>query len=183
MDNARRAVQLDGADFFGHWELALGYLATGEHDLGFTHAIRAIELNPSNALGYSLVGAAYVLLGQADEAIVNLEKALRLNPQDPRLYISVVYVGRAHFTARRYDQAREWLHRAIEQNPDNPESHMVLAATLGHLGEIDQARASLDACERLRPSYLDTQTAWYRYKNEADNEHFLDGLRKAGWEG
>ncbi len=68
--------------------------------------------------------------------------------------------------------------------PSNgPEFHVFLAATLGHLGELERARESLEACERLRPSYLDTQTTWFWYKNEADNEHFRDGLRKAGWDG
>ncbi len=182
-DNARRAVQLDGADFYGHWELAIGYLSAGEYDLGLAEALRALELNPSNAHGYNIVGAAYVLLGQADQAIENHEMAMRLNPHDPRLNIALPWMGRAHFTARRYDQAREWLRKSVKLNPDIPETHVVLAATLGHLGEIEQARASLEACERLRPSYLETETIWIWYKDEADNEHFRDGLRKAGWEG
>ena len=176
-------MQLDGVDFYGHWELAIGYLSAGEHDLGLAEALRALELNPSNAHGYNIVGAAYVLLGQADQAIENHEMAMRLNPHDPRLNIALPWMGRAHFTARRYDQAREWLRKSVKLNPDIPETHVVLAATLGHLGEIDQARASLEACERLRPSYLETETIWIWYKDEADNEHFRDGLRKAGWEG
>ncbi len=183
LDNARRAVHLDGADFFGHFELAIGHLYAREHDLALAEAIRALELNPSNAHGYSVVGAVYVQLGQADKAIENLEKAMRLNPHDPKLNLSVSYMGRAHFTARRYEEALEWMRKAIERNPEIPEFHVVLAATLGHLGEFDQACAALGACERLRPSYLEQETTWLRYKHEADKEHFRDGLRKAGWDG
>ncbi len=82
----------------------------------------------------------------------------------------------------KFDQAREWLLKAVERNPDIPEFHVVLAATLGHLGETDRARQSLEACKRLRPSYLKDSSSWLWYKHEANNEHFLDGLRKAGWE-
>ena len=180
---ARRAVQLDGADFFGHWELAMGLLLGGEHDSGLAEALRLVELNPSNAHGYNMVGVAHVLSGQVDEGIEYLEKALRLNPHDPKLNIAVVWMGRAHYTARRYDESREWLRKAVEQNPDIPESYLLMAAILGHLGEIDQARASLEACKRLSPRYLENENIWFRYKHDADNEHFRDGLRKAGWEG
>ena len=92
-------------------------------------------------------------------------------------------MGRAQFTARRYDQARERMVQAVEHNPDIPEFHLVLAATLGHLDETDRARQSLETCKRLHPSYLEKASNWIWYKHEADNEHFRDGLRKAGWEG
>jgi len=182
-DNARRAIRLDGADFFGHWELALGYLMGGEHDLGLAEALRSLELNPSNAHTYNVVGLAYMLVGRADEAIENLETAIRLNPHDPRLAVAVAYMGRAHFTARRYDEALEWMRKAVERNAEIPDFHVVLAATFGHLGEIERARDSLAAAERLSPSYLETGSTWYWYKDEADNKHFRDGLRKAGWQG
>ncbi len=182
-ENARRGVQLDGADFFSHWELAIGHLMAGEHDLGLSEAFRSLELNPSNAHGYTMVGLAHLLSGKAEEAIDYIQKGVRLNPQDTRLQMTVAYMGRAHFTARRYDQAREWTQRAIQRNPDIPEFHLVLAATLGHLGDTEHARESLEACKRLRPSYLNESANWFWYKHETDNEHFRDGLRKAGWEG
>ena len=84
---------------------------------------------------------------------------------------------------RRYEEAREWMLKAVERNPEFPEFHIVLAATLGHLGETDRARKSLDECERLWPTYFKESSTWFWYKHEADNEHFRDGLRKAGWEG
>ena len=41
----------------------------------------------------------------------------------------------------------------------------------------------LDACEQLAPGFLATTANWHPYKHPKDEEHFLDGLRKAGWEG
>ncbi|MBT5047390.1 MAG: tetratricopeptide repeat protein [Rhodospirillaceae bacterium] len=183
LENARRAVQLDNADYLGHWELAIGYLMAEEHDLGFSEALRSLELNPTNAHGYTLCGLANLLVGRADDAIDFIQTGVRLNPQDTRLQMTVAYMGRAHFTARRYDQAREWTLKAIARNPDIPEFHLVLAATLGHLGETERAQDSLEACKSLRPTYLAEFANWFWYKHDADNEHFRDGLRKAGWDG
>jgi hypothetical protein len=45
---------------------------------------------------------------------------------------------------------------------------------------LEDARAQLEACERLRPGYTTNPANWSRYKQSADAEHFLDGLRKAG---
>ena len=40
----------------------------------------------------------------------------------------------------------------------------------------------LELCEQLHPGYAGLHP-WHGYKNPADNQQFLDGLRKAGWEG
>ena len=69
-----------------------------------------------------------------------------------------------------------------------------MASALGHLGRLDEARAELEECERLRPGSTETgligaddTTLWETEKVAATNAttdpmrnaHFLEGLRKA----
>ena len=73
-----------------------------------------------------------------------------------------------------------------------------MASALGHLGRIDEARAQLEECERLRPGSTETglidapaTLIWEIPKvaavtAETDpmrKQHFLDGLKKAGMAG
>ena len=92
-------------------------------------------------------------------------------------------MARAHLNAGHYVEAAECARRAIQWRPDIHEPHLILAATLGHLGRIEEANSELKHCERLHPGYTTATEKWFQYKNKTDAEHFLEGLRKAGWEG
>ncbi len=62
---------------------------------------------------------------------------------------------------------------------------MILASSLGQLGQLEEARTALDECERIEPGRVQKQFHLdpCPYQNRVDHEHILDGLRKAGWEG
>ncbi len=92
-------------------------------------------------------------------------------------------VGLAYLTARKYDDAVEWSERAIQRHPENPLAYLVLASSLAHLGHVEDARTSLETYRGLMPNRSEQPNLIWRYKHEADEEHFLDGLRKAGSEG
>ena len=92
-------------------------------------------------------------------------------------------VGVGHLTAHQYDDAVEWSERAIQRHPNNSDAHLCLASSLGHLERVEQARAALDAHRRLIPEASERPQFFWRYKDASDEEHFLDGIRKAGWDG
>jgi hypothetical protein len=69
---------------------------------------------------------------------------------------------------------------AIEHYPSPPRPHFMLASALGHLGRVAEARAALDTCERLQPGFAAMWIRWREYRNAVDNDHVIDGLRKAG---
>jgi hypothetical protein len=57
----------------------------------------------------------------------------------------------------------------------------VLAASYGHLGLIEEARAALDAMYKLAPDFsVETLRVYVR---PVIIERYLEGWRKAGWEG
>ena len=58
---------------------------------------------------------------------------------------------------------------------------MVLAATYGKTGRLDEAREQWREVFRVNPAYsLDHRRKVLPYKNPADFETVVDGLRKAG---
>ena len=123
------------------------------------------------------------ILGRPNDGIPYIEKGISLNPQDPRNHVFYAFMAQAHLLAGRYDEAEEWASKAIRWKPDHPLPHLVMATSLGHLGRVEDARTELNTCERIQPGFTANANNWHGYKNSTDNEHFLDGLRKAGWEG
>lgn len=75
-----------------------------------------------------------------------------------------------------------WARKGIHQRPDYPNAYYILAVSLAHMGQREEARAALDQCERVQPGFVASRAEWRPYRNSADNEHFLDGLRKVGWQ-
>ena len=180
LDAAQRGVALDEADSAGHAILAMACFWCADSERALAEAERAVELNPNNAQAQHILGTALTLLGRPAEGLPAQEKSNVLSPRDPRHGIWMWTMALTHLTAHRYDQAVEWSQRAIRRHPGNPDAHLVLASSLGHLGRVEDARAALDSYARLMPHKAERPSLVWSYKHEADEAHFLDGLRKAG---
>ena len=166
-----------------HVALAIACLQSGHLDDALLEAERALALNPSNFLAYTSTGLTLTLLGRPDEGVRLMQRGLKINPQDPRMYLLFNFTARAHFTARRYEEAVDWARQAIQRRPNAPEPRLLLSISLAYLGEPEDAAAEFEVVETLRPGYANPAGWSRKYKQSVDNEHFLDGLRKAGWEG
>ncbi len=96
----------------------------------------------------------------------------------PRLLHVVI----GHYFSRNYDDAVEAAKRLIRSFPEFSAAHRNLAAALGRLGHITEAKEALDKAITLAPvsfdMYVRTRVPWHRPE---DHAHLLDGLRKAGW--
>jgi len=76
------------------------------------------------------------------------------------------------------------IRRSIEVNRNLPMAHFFLAAALGNLGKLDEARAETQAGLALNPNF---SVHGFRVGAESNNpifltqrERLLEGLRKAG---
>jgi adenylate cyclase len=176
---ARRAVEFGESDSMAHVALGIALLQSGHYEDALLETQRALTLNPSNFLAYTSTGLTLTLLGHPDESIEVLERGLQINPQDPRMFLVFAFLARAHLTAQRYNEAVKWARQAIQRRPNAPEPRLLLLICLAHMGDLEGARAEFDSVEKIRPGYADPD-AWLRtYRRSSDNEHFLDGLRKA----
>ncbi len=183
VDAAVRAVSLDDSDSHCHAIMAVACFWTGEADRGLSECERAVALNPSSAHAQNMLGMGLVLASRPIEALPWIERSLVLSPRDPRQGIWLWIKSIAHLTARQYDDAVEWARQATQRHAENFDAHLVLVASLGHLGRIEEARAALAAAKRHMPDEPHRPAMFWAYKLDADKEHFLDGLRKAGWDG
>ena len=183
MSAARRAIELDDKDSVAHRILGIALQQSQQFDNALDEKEVAVELNPNDSSALISLGASLVLSGRPEEGISFIETGLKLNPRDPRNHIYLGFMARAQLTARRYELAVEWALKANHQRPEAVEPHLLLATIYGHLGRIDEARAELETCEQLQPGSTDRSSWVHVYQHAADNEHYQDGLRKAGWEG
>ena len=173
---ARKAVALDDSDAWCHLVLGEAYLYHRQLDDAAFHFQRAIALNPNEAAGAVYMGVFAAFMGRLDEATLWMEKAFRLNPYAPPWYS--MYNGMVLYLARRYADAVVALNQVFK--PD-PWEVMYLAASYAQLGRRPEAQAMLAEFQSLRPDTSVLRFATSEpFKNPAELEHLLDGLRKAG---
>jgi tetratricopeptide (TPR) repeat protein len=88
-------------------------------------------------------------------------------------------LGLAYYLIARYEDAIRILERCVRQNPDFQYGHVVLAATYGKLGHLEEASRAVQAIKRLNP-FFETKGYGSLFRDRADAAKVVDGLRKAG---
>jgi adenylate cyclase len=180
LEAAQHAVELDRSDPQTHHVLGSVYSWIPDHDAGISELEQALQINPNVHNAWISLGFMLALAGRPDEGIPHIERGMRLSPNDSRNFVFFSFMARAHLTARRYKEAIDWARKAVNLKRDVPLPRIILASSLGHAGRIDDAKAELAECERIQPGYTSNPVNWHANSKPADQEHFLDGLRKAG---
>jgi adenylate cyclase len=93
-------------------------------------------------------------------------------------------IAQSLYFSREYGAAVEALQRNIRANPNHPLAYRWLAASLGQLGRIREAKESLERTIAIAPvsfkMHVRERAPWLRPE---DHAHMIEGLRKAGWQG
>ncbi|KWV53712.1 guanylyl cyclase [Rhizobium altiplani] len=177
--SATQAVALDDRYPYAHWALGVTNLYLRRLDVAIREAERVIALAPNLAEGHESLGNALHYAGRSDEALVCFERAVALNPYYPDIFLH--FHAQAMFQLGRYEEAVAFLKRRLVRNPGTDISRVLLAASYGHLGRFAEAREEWDGVFRINPNYsLEHRRKVLPYKNPADFERVVDGLRKAG---
>jgi tetratricopeptide (TPR) repeat protein len=104
---------------------------------------------------------------------------VRLDPHHPAVYLH--FVAQSHFALGHYEEAITALKTRLARQPDSDISSVLLAACYGHLGRAEAARAEWEKALRINPEYsIEHRRRILPYKNPADFERVVEGLRKAG---
>jgi adenylate cyclase len=176
LETALTAVKLDPGEGRCHRILAIAYHHRGDFDLALSHFERAVALNPNDANGIARMGLALATSGgRAEEGIGLIRQAMRLNPFHPESYWDDLAV--ASYAARRYEEALEANRKIVGRKQYWYFARM--AACYAQLGRLDEAHAQANEALRLKPDFRLSAVKLF-YKNPADAEHVLEGMRKAG---
>jgi adenylate cyclase len=181
---ARRAVALDSVDAEARSLLSLALCRRGDYEGALAEVERALATTPNLALAHHTLAMTLIHSGRPREGLVALERSIRLDPHDPRSRIRLMQMAMGHYYCREYTVAIEVAKRGIRSYPDFPNTYRWLAAALGQLGRIEEAKEALGKAVAIEPGsfdmYVRGRVPWMR---PGDHAHMLEGLRKAGWEG
>ena len=178
---AQSAVAIDDRDAWAHTALGLVDLISKRYDDAVCRLEKAIDLNPNLANAYGALGQALALAGEYEAAVTHINKAIRLSPHNPFVVYWFGHLGVAAFADERYEDACYWGRKAIQQNPNFPGGHRLVAASCGQLGRTQEAAKELKELLLLMPGMTaDDVRKQVPFKRSSHMERYIDGLRKAG---
>ena len=179
---ARRAVALDGTDAEAHCWLSYALRRRGDFEGALAEAERALTISPNMAAAHAVRAATLIFSGHPEEGIAGLKRSRRLDPRGPRSVGALNHMLLGLYFSREYEAAIEAAKYEIRLFPEFPLPYRWLAAALGQLGRIEEARQALDKAIAIAPAvfdmYVRQRPPWMRPE---DHAHMLEGLRKAGW--
>ena len=182
---AQKCLDLQPQQSVCQWAVGHAELFSGDGEKMVTAFRRLLELEgePDDRV---FLGMALAIRGRPDEAVPLIEEALRLSPEDVTVPNWLSHLAIAHFTARRYGEARDRAEKCVGFNTNDPwgvlpRCYQLLAASLAYLGEEEAARAALRRALQEQPA-LTVEVALFPYASSSpeQREHLAQGLRMAG---
>jgi adenylate cyclase len=175
---AQKAIENDPNEPLAHGVAALTAIFERDFDRAQTEVDRTLALNPSSALAHNLLGTIRSYSGRPLEAIPAIEQAMRLDPAFRPQFLH--FLGIAYLLAGKYEAAAAMLRQRILQVPNTDFSRAVLAATLGHLGENEEARRVWAELMEINPKFSFSAYIGRQPMRPEDAERVAAGLAKAG---
>jgi adenylate cyclase len=118
-------------------------------------------------------------LGRQDEAIRDFHRALRLSPLDRTLFAMQSGLAVALCMAGRYEESIRAAREAIIDQASWSASYRPLAASLAHLGRIDEGKRAIEQLLALESdAAIGKILALFRSSEGLDR--YLEGLRAVG---
>ena len=174
-----KATSLDDSYSAAHSILGFLYVMKKQYDRGIAESKRAIALEPNSATGYIWMSLVLTRSGNHQEAVQPAEHALRLDPLGPPWWLREL--GQTYYWVGRYEEAIYAYKKSLQRAPNDISTHIALTNAYSWAGRLEDARAQAREVLRINPKYcLEQDARVSQYKNQADRERYLDGLRKAG---
>jgi TolB-like protein/DNA-binding winged helix-turn-helix (wHTH) protein/Tfp pilus assembly protein PilF len=169
---------------WAHFALGTMLVRTHRAAQGIAEYKRALALDRNLAVAHAEIGSAKHFLGRGGETEAHISEAFRLSPRDAFAFLWLMTVGFAKLQVNADTEALGWLRRSIEAKRNFPLAHFALAAVLGLLGSLDQARTAAKAGLALDPNFTVRRFRDGAVSNSptflAKRERVYEGMRIAG---
>jgi adenylate cyclase len=176
---AQRAVMLDDEEPDARFAIGMAYLWKKDLEKASEETARCLALKPNSTEGLRLTSHIQIFSGRATDAVKTIETNMRLDPVYPE--ITLHFLAEARFSLGDFNEAIAALKRRLERNPDSATSYALLASCYGHVGRIAEGRAAWEQTLRIDPNFsIERRRRILPYKNPADLEFRVEGLRRAG---
>ena len=184
LDQAQRfideAISKDELDPFPHYVAAVVATWKKDYERWAYEDERALSLNPNFSLALGNLGSLHIYTGEPTKAIPFYERAMRLDPAAQHGQY-VHFLGMAYLVAGEYETAATYFKDLIVINPTTDLSRALLASTLGHLNQLDEAHRIWRQLKEINPAYSHVDHfGRLPFKDPADAKKLTDGLRQAG---
>jgi adenylate cyclase len=181
---SERAIEADPEDAaalaVGAWVFSV---FAGKHDLARQYAERALQLQPNSNFVCTNAGYALIYAGEFSLGRNVLENAFRISPLDPRSWFNYLGRGLASFFERKFEEALILLTRSTELSPLSIIAWRFKAATLVHLGRIQEAQDAVKVSHSLTavPPFAEIVERT-KLPHEWMRQLYLNALQTAGYQ-
>jgi tetratricopeptide (TPR) repeat protein len=114
--------------------------------LGLEYIEKSIKLGFENAEIFIAKGEALLFLGRLEQAAANFQRGLLL---DQNSFDGTMRMGVVCEMQEQIEEAKYWIEKAIEIDPNSPTPHQYLGAIFLKLNEAEKAEAAFLESERL----------------------------------
>jgi adenylate cyclase len=161
--------------------LCAAHSIIGDLDIASVLIEKALALDPNSAIAWQRSAFLKLFLFQPEIAIEHFERAMKLSPFDPMNFNCLIGIGQAHWVAQRYERAVSWIRKGMIERPDLVWPLRMIAACLGQLGRISEAREVVRQLLLAHPELTISKVmAITAFRDPDFCLRYAEGLRKAG---
>ena len=176
---AAQAMTADPEEPWAHIAAAAAARWRGDLDASQAAATKALARSPDFGIALYFNAELALLIGRPGDALVLMERAVRLDPGMSHMHLQLL--GQAHFLLGRFEAAALVFRERVMIVRDTDIGRGWLAASLGHLGEVDEAHSVWADLMAIKPDFrMAPRLARFGYQRPEDPALVLEGLVKAG---
>lgn len=136
---------------------------------------------PYTSTAYSQLAFALDFIGEFDDAITAEETTERLRPGDRTLNVCMMSKAIAKYQTGAYETAEQVCRESLALNNAFWMSNLMLAASLGQQGKIDESTSVVERAGQLLPALTaEGLSKLLPFRDEAHLAAVSEGLAKAG---
>ncbi len=144
----KNALDKDGNFLEARYQLGKAYAALGKNSQAEKEFAKVLTQNPSRDEVMLELARLSNAMGKGDQAFTMGQQYLSRHPGDAQ---GLEVLGISFVVRDRYQEARDYLVRALQADQKRPETKLYLADVYQALGDVQQARGMLNTLLQMQP--------------------------------